>query len=103
MQMKERCSVQGVIQEEKGDDTEETVKLLSQKPWSKSQQREPRIFLRPRTLIIQQTDKAKYSDILDRIKQYVSYDQARDKVDKIHKTKDGYMIITLSWKSTDKG
>ncbi|CAG5072368.1 Protein of unknown function, partial [Cotesia congregata] len=47
--------------------------------------------------------KEKYAEILRRIKQAVPDEQVRTTVEKIHKTKTGNMLITLSKKSIDKG
>lgn len=65
--------------------------------------KKPRKFTRPDALIIRPVEKAKYAEILRRIKNDVPQEQARVVVDKVLKTNDGNMLITLSRKSTDKG
>lgn len=65
--------------------------------------KKPRKLIRPYALIIRPVEKAKYAEILRQIKKEVPIDQVRNIVDKINKTKDGNMLITLSRKSTDKG
>lgn len=65
--------------------------------------KKPRKLIRPDALIIRPVEKAKYAEILRQIKKEVPIDQVRNTVDKINKTKDGDMLITLSRKSTDKG
>ncbi|GBP72848.1 hypothetical protein EVAR_48832_1 [Eumeta japonica] len=57
----------------------------------------------PDALIIRPAEKAKYAEILRRIKKDVPQDQTRDVVDKVQKTSNGNMLITLSRKSADKG
>lgn len=80
---------------------------LPKQPANKSRpepkRKKPRKFTRPDALIIRPVEKAKYAEILRRIKNDVPPDQARDVVDKVQKTNDGNMLITLSRKSTDKG
>uniref|UniRef100_A0A6M2DR74 CCHC-type domain-containing protein n=1 Tax=Xenopsylla cheopis TaxID=163159 RepID=A0A6M2DR74_XENCH len=76
---------------------------LLQKPQSDLKWKKSQKLLRPDAIVIRPTDKAKYVDILRRIKQEVPYEQARANVDKIYKTKSGDMLITLLKRNTDKG
>lgn len=72
-------------------------------PSNNSRPEPKRKFTRPDALIIRPVEKAKYAEILRRIKKDVPPDQTRDIVDKVQKTNDGNMLITLSRKSADKG
>ncbi|XP_024874050.1 uncharacterized protein LOC112456011 [Temnothorax curvispinosus] len=72
-------------------------------PRPEPKRKKPRKWIRPDALIIRPAQKEKYADILRRIKTDVHDDQARLSVEKILKTKNGDMLITLSKKSTDKG
>ncbi|GBP19295.1 hypothetical protein EVAR_79895_1 [Eumeta japonica] len=80
---------------------------LPKQPANKSRpepkRKQPRKFIRPDALIIRPAEKAKYVEILRRIKKDVPQDQTRDVVDKVQKTSNGNMLITLSRKSADKG
>lgn len=78
-------------------------KQTSEEPRPEPKRKKPRKWIRPDALIIRLTEKAKYAEILRRIKQDVPDDQVRSTVEKIHKTNAGDMLITLSRKSTDKG
>ncbi|VVC99707.1 unnamed protein product [Leptidea sinapis] len=57
---------------------------------------------RPKALIIRPTDKGRYVDILKRVKQDKSTQQASKFVDKIRKTTTGDMLLILTKDSTDQ-
>ncbi|XP_046431257.1 uncharacterized protein LOC124185015 [Neodiprion fabricii] len=82
---------------------EQLLKESLKKTRPEPKRKKPHKWIRPDALIIRPADKAKYAEILRRIKQDVPEDQVRHTVDKVHKTNAGDMLITLSRKSTDKG
>lgn len=57
---------------------------------------------RPDALIIRPKEKEKYADILKRVKQDASANQARDYVDKIRRTAKGDMLIVLRKENNEK-
>ncbi|XP_026467734.1 uncharacterized protein LOC113371316 [Ctenocephalides felis] len=62
-----------------------------------------RIFPKPNALLIRPTEKVNYSEILRRIKHDVPDDKVNTTVEKINKTRNGDLLITISKKSEDKG
>ncbi|XP_034945118.1 uncharacterized protein [Chelonus insularis] len=76
---------------------------LPKEPRPEPKRKKPRKVTRPDALIIRPVEKANYAEILRRIKKDVPDEQVCNTVDKIRKTRDGNMLITLSRRSTDKG
>ncbi|XP_044583012.1 uncharacterized protein LOC123264033 [Cotesia glomerata] len=72
-------------------------------PMPEPKRKKPLKLIRPNALIIRPAEKAKYAEILRRIKKDVSDEQVRTTVDKINKTRSGDLLITISRKSVDKG
>lgn len=89
--------------EKKKQARERFPKQTSNNSRSEPKRKKPRQFTRPDALIIRPVEKAKYAEILRRIKKDVPPDQTREVVDKVQKTNDGNMLITLTRKSADKG
>ncbi|GBP51466.1 hypothetical protein EVAR_44441_1 [Eumeta japonica] len=91
------------LKREKKQAKERLPKQPANKSRPEPKRKQPRKFTRPDALIIRPAEKAKYAEILRRIKKDVPQDQTRDVVDKVQKTSNGNMLITLSRKSADKG
>uniref|UniRef100_A0A6P7FI61 Uncharacterized protein LOC114328183 n=1 Tax=Diabrotica virgifera virgifera TaxID=50390 RepID=A0A6P7FI61_DIAVI len=73
---------------------------LKQQPKQKKQVRSTN---KPNALIIRPTEKAKYAEILDRVKKGIPDEQVRSTVNKIQMTVTGDLLIILSKKNTDGG
>ncbi|XP_044588826.1 triadin-like [Cotesia glomerata] len=82
---------------------EQLPKQFPEEPRPEPKRKKSRKWIRPDALIIRPAEPAKYAEILRKIKNDVPDEQVRTTVDKIHKTRAGNMLITLSRKSSDKG
>ncbi|XP_044588729.1 glutamic acid-rich protein-like [Cotesia glomerata] len=82
---------------------EQLPKEPPKKPRPEPKRKKPLKWIRPDALIIRPAEKAKYAEILRRIKKDVSDEQVRTTVDKINKTRSGDLLITISRKCVDKG
>ncbi|XP_044591474.1 uncharacterized protein LOC123269703 [Cotesia glomerata] len=82
---------------------EQLPKEPPKKPRPEPKRKKPLKWIRPDALIIRPAEKAKYAEILRRIKKDVPDEQVRTTVDKINKTRSGDLLITISRKCVDKG